>query len=294
MGLKDKVLLVYCDNEETLERLHASIDPVHEHTLYSKDPKDVMFRVSNQVFSAVIFAHTEDLQDPKGIYGWAKKNKDYADVPWIFLGEDFTGYSEATKDSPLKKLPLPEKWKTKELFAALDELFPHTGKAKAKFDPATVNPIIAACTKSLVNKSKIKLNRETPFIIEDGKPAKFGGDVSIRLLVETDQFKSSILLSFKNEFALELNKAIKGNEKTSIDTEVTTTLKSLGIDVFNRIEEGLNSLNIESKNTGIQIHEKLGLDQRHDLFGIQLCVPFQSEKGPLSIECVVAPRSNAK
>ncbi len=292
MSLKNKVLLIYCDEPETLARIHESLDPIHNQSIYSDSLKDVMFRVENQVFGGIIFGAKENLNDKNGLLDWASKRKEYREVPWIIISKKDDGLEEIPDDLEFPCFQLSKDWKTKEFYDALDELFPHTASEKKTLDPNTVNPIIVACTKSLSDNSNLQLERGTPYVVDDGQPAKFKGDLSIRLKFETPEFKSSVLLSFKNDFAFALTKAMKGSDKSKIDTEVTASLKSFGVTTFNKIQEGLSKVKIEAQNKGIEIHENLGATDRHELYGLQLCVPFTSEKGPVSIECVVAPKKN--
>jgi len=292
MSLGNKKLLVYSNNPETLERIQASIDPIHDHTIYSKDIKDATFRIENQVFGAIIYGAKEELSDPLGLFDWVTQRHDYKNVPWIIL--DLNQSASDTlgeKEYGFPYVVLDEQWTTKALFSAFDTIFPPGNEPKKVVDPKVLTPIVTACTSALHTKSNIELDRKPPYVLADGEPSKFGGDLSIKIRFETSEFKFSVLLSFQTPFALAINKHLKGSDKTSLDTEVTASLKSFGIQTFNNIQEALGKLNLEVQNLGVEIKEKLDVLNRHEIFGLNLCLPFETQKGPVTIECVAALKS---
>lgn len=282
--------LVFCEDPGLRSDVIEQLKPLVRSAIPVASQSEAIAKASNQDFELVIYRTAQaGLKDPKGFFEWSLMRRNGKGAAWIVLGKDIENPEALLEKAEVKFL---EDYKNKEALSQLiGTLFyrsPADGKSAPPLDVNFINPIVKAVVEVTASMGQVELSRGTPFLKKPTDAATAQGDISGIIAMNSNRFIGSLALCFEEQVILEIYKNMLGTAAPSLNDEVKDAVAELTNIIFGNAKRDLNILGhtiapaIPSVVTG-KNHEI-----RHSVKGFCICIPFESKKGKIVVEYVIA------
>jgi len=285
--MKNKKILVLCDDAPHLARIRESLAPIYEKSNYASQVNDAIFKAKNEVFDAFILRTLKpSLSDAKSLFAWCQTQKHYRRTPFIVVGQDIEDQNILVTHDQIRFLPTD--WKTTQLFDILEGTFFEDSDAARKMVSAKfVNPIVGAVVDVISTMAQIQLERGTPSLRDKSAGAKTLGDVTGMISVNSENFSGSLAIVFKEKLALAVYQNMMSEEKKTIDDDVKDCVMEITNIVFGNARRDLNVIGHSIKPARPSVIAGSNHEVTHSAQGLCLNLPFHCAHGELIVELLV-------
>jgi len=290
MSLTEKVFLLVSDSAEVREHVEKVLKPIVKTLVTAESDLVAINKISNQSFDVILYRSTKPgLEDPTKVFQWSKASKRYQKIPWIVLGTDIETQEQIAKFANLKFI---ENYKDgAALIKMLDGVFYSPGAA-GKIDVTFINPFVSAVNAAFESMAQVKFVRGNLSIRKPGDAmVEKNEDVFGVIAMNSDRFLGSVSLRFQEKLILEVFSKMKGSPTTSVNEAVKGAVAEMTNVIFGTAKKELNAAGHSIESAEPSVVTGKNSDALHSVDGVCIVIPFNSDYGMLTLECVV--RANA-
>ncbi len=290
MSLETKQVLAIVEDRTLLGQVQEALKPLVKNVVQAGSVREGLNKLQNQHFDVVVYRSNAagSIGDPQGPFEWSLTRKEKPADYWILLGKDLEAANLVVKHPHVKFLdPMAD---MPGLVRMMQGLFFTVNKSKATVDVNFVNPVVKAVGEVLQTMAQIQLKRETPFL-KSAEHKPLVGDITGLVAMNSDRFMGSFAISFEESLALKVYGNMLGSPASAINDEVKDAVMEMTNIIFGNAKRDLNVMGHTIAPAIPTVITGKGHQINHSVDGACICIPFSSEFGRVSVECVMSFKS---